>query len=161
MVLLGIVTMTSAAAADKALGFFRDWSAMQFGTGKEQACMAFSQPTSSEGDYTRRGDAFVFVTNRPAAGERGRVSLDTGYTYQPGSPVTVTVDTLVLELRTDGSTAWLDGEEETGRLLAAMRSGREMVVEGTSNRGTRTVDRYSLYGFTAAYRAIGKACPTP
>ena len=157
--LLGILTMTSAAAADKALGFFRDWSAMQFGAGEEQACMAFSQPTSSEGNYTKRGDAFVFVTNRPAAGERGRVSLDTGYIYQPGSSVTVTVDTLALELRTDGSTAWLDDDKETSRLLAAMRSGRELVVEGISNRGTRTVDRYSLYGFTAAYRAIDKACP--
>ena len=59
----------------------------------------------------------------------------------------------------DGSTAWLDDDKDTARLLTAMRAGRELVVEGTSNRGTRTVDRYSLYGFTAAHRAIGKACP--
>ena len=132
---------------------------MGFGSGKDRACMAFSQPVKSEGDYGKRGEAFVFVTNRPAAGERGRVSVETGYTYETGSPVRITVGDSAFSLRTEGSTAWLDDAAEGERLVAAMRAGRELVVAGTSSRGTDTRDRYSLYGFSAAYRAIAKACP--
>ncbi len=150
--------MAAAGAADKPLGSYRDWSAMRYGSGADLACMAFSQPVKSEGDYAKRGEAFVFVTNRPADGERGRVSVETGYPFQAGSRARVTVGDLTLELRTRGSTAWLDDEGDARRLVQAMRAGREMVVKGRSSRGTDTLDRYSLYGFSAAHDAIGKAC---
>lgn len=149
-----------AVAQDKALGTFRDWSATRFGSGEEVACMAFSQPTKSEGKYDRRGDAFVFVTHRPGAGDT-RISVETGYTYKAGGEVQVTVDDLSLALETEGSTAWLAGAGDTGRLIAAMRAGRKMSISGTSSRGTRTVDHYSLYGFSAAHAAVKKACRKP
>lgn len=148
----------AARTADESLGSFRDWSAMRFGAGKDLACMAFSQPVKSEGQYSSRGDAFIFITHRPAAGERGRISLDTGYTYKTGSVVTVIVDGLQLTLRTRGTTAWVDDDGDARKLAAAMRAGRELVVKGTSSRGTDTVDHYSLLGFSAAHAAIGKAC---
>jgi len=145
-----------AAAADRALGSYKHWSAMRFGSGDALACMAFTQPMKSEGDYTRRGDAFVFVTRRPDNRDAARVSVEAGYTYAPGSRVRLVVGDLEESLHTEGSTAWLDGDGV--RLIRAMRAGRELVVTGTSDRGTETVDRYSLYGFTAAHEATGKAC---
>jgi hypothetical protein len=39
-----------------------------------------------------------------------------------------------------------------------MIRGLEMVVRGTSSRGTATKDTYSLRGFTAAYEAARDAC---
>ena len=39
-----------------------------------------------------------------------------------------------------------------------MAKGRQLIVTGYSSRGTKTTDTYSLAGFTAAYKAIGKAC---
>ena len=157
--LLAALLAWPAGAADESLGSFRDWRAMRFGEGNGIACMAFSRPVKSEGDYGKRGEAFVFVTHRPGSGERGAVSLETGYPFDPGSTVKVTIGGLTLALRTKGSTAWLDDAEQARRLVAAMRAGREMVVEGTSSRGTATVDRYSLYGFSAAHDAIGEGCP--
>ena len=38
------------------------------------------------------------------------------------------------------------------------RAGAEMVVTGTSWRGTETRDTYSLSGFSAAHKAISTAC---
>ena len=150
----------AAAAADKSLGMFRDWSAMRYGSGKDLACMAFSQPTKSEGKYKKRGDAFVFVTRRrEGKGVSMRVSVETGYTYKKGSTVALTVGKASFTLETGGSTAWLDSAEAGRKLVAAMRGGRELVVKGTSSRGTKTTDRYSLYGFTAAHKAIAKSCP--
>ncbi|PCH84228.1 MAG: hypothetical protein COC02_02205 [Rhodospirillaceae bacterium] len=40
----------------------------------------------------------------------------------------------------------------------AMIRGARLVVKGTSSRGTKTTDTYSLKGFSAAFKAIGKAC---
>ena len=39
-----------------------------------------------------------------------------------------------------------------------MIRGSKMLVTGTSVRGTKTVDTYSLRGFTAAYKTIGRDC---
>ena len=39
-----------------------------------------------------------------------------------------------------------------------MKRGRIMTASGTSSRGTKTVDTYSLKGFTAAYNTIGTDC---
>jgi hypothetical protein len=146
----------AAPAADETLGTFRQWSAMRFGSGEALTCMAFSQPVKSEGEYTRRGDAFVFVTRRPGDDDAASVTLEAGYPYAPDSSASVVVGDLEVSLRTEGSTAWLD--QDAARLIAAMRTGREMVVRGRSKRGTETVDRYSLYGFTAAYKAARRAC---
>ena len=44
------------------------------------------------------------------------------------------------------------------QLVQAMKAGSELIVKGTSGRGTATTDTYSLGGFTAAMAAIDKAC---
>jgi hypothetical protein len=39
-----------------------------------------------------------------------------------------------------------------------MKTGKELKVRGTSWRGTKTVDTYSLAGISAALAAIDDAC---
>ena len=39
-----------------------------------------------------------------------------------------------------------------------MKKGSNLVVKGTSQRGTETTDSYSLTGITAGMAAIDKAC---
>ena len=155
---VAVLTAMPAWAADDSLGNFRDWSAIRFGSSENLACMAFSQPKTSEGDYKKRDPAFVFVTIRPVADAKSelRVSIETGYAFQAESTVELQVDDLKLTLSTRGTTAWLDSDAQS--LIKAMRSGKDMQISGTSSRGTKTVDKYSLYGFTAAYQAINKGC---
>lgn len=147
-----------AQAADRTLGSFRDWSAMAFGSKKDPTCMAFSQPVKSDGEYSKRGEVFVFVTHRPADGKRQQVSIETGYSYKGQSPASITIDGVTFALRTEGSTAWLEQEAHNPDLVKAMKAGRTMRVQGTSSRGTETRDQYSLLGFSAAIRAIDRAC---
>ncbi len=54
--------------------------------------------------------------------------------------------------------AWAAEDKIDNALVQAMMKGRRMVIQGTSSRGTKTEDTYSLIGFTRAYKAIGKAC---
>jgi len=43
-------------------------------------------------------------------------------------------------------------------LVKAMKRGNKLKVTGTSSRGNKTVDTYSLTGFTKAMQSIDKAC---
>ena len=146
------------AAADKALGTFKVWSAMSFSEDDKTVCMMWSQPEKAEGDYTKRGEIFVFVTHRPGDHEMNKVSFETGYTFKEKSEVRVIIDGEAYTLYTDGSTAWSYEPKDDSRMVNAMRAGSTMIVEGVSSRGTQTRDTYSLGGFTAAHNAINKAC---
>lgn len=145
-------------AADKSLGTFKVWSAMSFTEDDKTVCMMWSQPEKAEGDYTKRGEIFVFVTHRPGDREMNKVSFETGYTFKEESEVRVTIDGEAYTLYTDGSTAWSYDTKDDARMVNAMRAGNTMVMEGTSQRGTKTRDTYSLGGFTAAHNAISKVC---
>ena len=61
-------------------------------------------------------------------------------------------------MNTGDKYAWPPEAAVTRRLVKAMRAGRDMVVNGVSTRGTKTTDTFSLLGFTAAHKAISKAC---
>ncbi len=149
---------TTVIAADKSLGIFKVWSAMSFAEDDKTVCMIWSQPEKTEGKYKKRGEIFVFVTHRPSDGEMNKVSFETGYTFKGSSEVRVTIDGKAYTLYTDGSTAWSYNSKDDSRMVKAMRAGRTMMMEGTSSRGTKTRDTYSLGGFTAAHNAINKAC---
>lgn len=156
--LLLLVAAPAAVAEDDALGRFRDWYAATFVEDGARICYVVSQPVASEGDYTRRGPTYVQVT-RHAGGGGDVVSIEAGYPYEPGSEVEAQIDDGDAHaLFTDGETAWAYDDDGDRALVAAMAGGLGLVVRGTSQRGTRTTDRYSLLGFSAARAAAAEAC---
>jgi len=148
----------AAAQGIKRLGDFGDWNAYTFTEKGKVACYMASMPKKSEGKYKKRGDVFAIVTHRPSEKRRDVVSVVAGYTYQKDSWVRVVIGTDTFRLFTQDDGAWAPDHEKDTALVAAMIKGRSMVVEGTSSRGTKTTDTYSLNGFTKAYQAINKAC---
>ena len=59
----------------------------------------------------------------------------------------------------DSEAAWLASMDDEAGFVTALKKGTKLVVRGTSGRGTKTTDTYSLAGVTAAMAAIDKACP--
>lgn len=151
--------VSSALAQDVSfIATHRDWHAFQYTEDGERVCYVASKPTSEEGDYSVRGDVYVLVTHRPGENSRNVVSFITGYTYQDGSDVEVTISNNSFELFTHEDTAWARDSATDERLVEAMKAGANMVVQGTSSRGTVTTDTYSLLGFTASMSEIDEAC---
>lgn len=142
----------------KVLGTYTDWEVHTFQQNGAKVCNMFTTPQESEGDYTQRGDVYMFVTNRPAEGVTDEFSIQIGYTFKPGVPAYATVGGRKYELFTQDDFAWLHEDKEQSSLIRAMRAGADIVVEGISNRGTRTKDVFSLSGFTAAHNTISSAC---
>ena len=131
--------------------------------------MMWTQPKKAEGKYTRRGEIFALVSHRPAGRQFGIVSFEMGYPFAPGEALSVSIDGgRAIRIPADDSGSaedesimWHKSPEVNATLVKAMRSGLRMVATGRSKRGTKTVDTYSLRGFSAAYRAISRACGAP
>lgn len=136
---------------------FRDWSAHKYTEDGATICSIYSRPRKDEGNYTRRGDIWAFVIHRPKDNRIGEVSFAMGYPIKDGSTVSVTIGNQKFELFTDGEGAFARPADDP-KLVRAMRAGLEMVVRGTSSRGTATKDTYSLRGFTNAHNEINRAC---
>lgn len=156
--ILLLAPAASAFAAPGVIGTFGDWTAMTDSSGGKKVCYIGSVPKKAEGKYTSRGDTHVLVTHRPADKVTGEVSVTAGYTYKDKSDVEIEINGKTFKLFTRGGNAWAQNAAADRTLVAAMKAGIDMIVRGTSSRGTLTTDTYSLKGFTAAYDAITKAC---
>ena len=151
-------TLPSPVSAQTLIKTTGDWSAFSHGTGKSKICHIASAPTKETGNYKHRGHTLVLVAHRPAEKKLDVFELRAGYTYKKASEVIIYVDDQEFKLFTSKKTAWAKNPETDHALARAMIRGRVMTAEGISNRGTKTLDTYSLKGFTAAYNAIRKFC---
>ena len=144
--------------ADKDLGEFGDWRAQTYTENGKIACTIWSQPLKDTGEYKTRGAIYLYVTHRPAAKQFNEVQIVAGYRYKKGSEVHVRIGGEIFKLFTWNDTAWARKPAIDRKLVAAMRRGNSMIVNGISSRGTSTTDTYSLKGISGAHDAINKAC---
>ena len=161
--LIGVLTIATVSAAEAAqpqvLGEYGDWTAWTYNESGNLICYMSSTPKKDEGKYTKRGDIFVIITHRPAEKSFDEVSFMAGYTFKSGAPMTVKIDNKTFKNTfTEGDKAWMVSNTEDKNLIAEMKRGSRMIVDGTSSRGTVTKDTYSLKGFTSAYNAITAKC---
>ena len=82
-----------------------------------------------------------------------------GYRYKKQTEVNFSIDKKSAILFTLDNRAWSQGPEDDMKLVAAMKRGSKLIVTGLSSRNNKTIDEYSLSGFTAAKNFLDKACP--
>jgi hypothetical protein len=127
---------------------------------KGKHCFVYGEPADQKGKYKTRGKVSVTVSHRPADKVRNEVSFSAGYSFKPESQLEVVVDqSKKFLLFVDGGSAWAPDAQTDQDLRKAMVSGKKMVVTGSSSRGTKTVDTYSLSGTKAALDRIDQECP--
>ena len=156
-----IIAFAAPARAErpKVLGEYGDWTAWTNNEGGNLICYMSSTPKKDEGKYSKRGDIYVIITHRPAEKAFDEVSFVAGYTFKSGAPLVIKIGNKSFRNTfTDGDKAWMVSNAEDKNVIAAMKRGSRMIVDGTSSRGTATKDTYSLKGFTSAYNAISAKC---
>lgn len=156
-VALSISAMAQASEPTK-IGDHGDWSSYFFMEGGNKVCYMVSQPKKEEGNYSQRGDVFALITHRPAENSRNVFSYISGYTYELGSEVTVSIGSQNFKLFTQKDSAWAPDDSMDNRITDAVRQGNSIVVKGVSSRGTKTTDTFGLSGSSAAYKAISTEC---
>ena len=155
--ILLVSASTSAGTPPKTFGSFKDWQAVSSIADKKRSCYIVSRPVESSPKNANRGDIYFMVIREAGAGH-DKLSLRIGYPFKEGATATVRIGKQVFRLNTVDKYAWPADKATARRLVKAMRAGQDMKVSGVSTRGTKTTDKFSLLGFTAAHKAITKAC---
>lgn len=147
-------TLPGAAQSVRLLGEFRDWSAYSASEGAGALCFIMSRPIETAPVPDAMGEAHVYLTNRPAEGLRNEFNLVAGFPFAADTPATVSVGGQSFELFTERDAAWLLDPSQGENLAGAIRAGSSLVVDGTTERGIKVRQSYSLSGATAASRAL-------
>ena len=158
---LAINSGVEASSDVQELKRFQDWNVYQSHTDKGQICFISSEPKILKGEYDRnnRGSTRVFVSHGPDKADHNVISVIAGYRYKKQSDVDFVIDDKKTKLFTDNNRAWSSGTEDDQRLVSEMKRGKKLVVIGISSRNNRTIDEYSLLGFTKAKDFLDKLCP--
>ncbi len=149
---------SSLAAEQKLLGEYGDWVAYYYRDSAGPVCYMASAPKKDEGKYSKRGDIYVVVTHRPNEKSYDVVNVNAGYTYKGNSETQLKIGAKTFNLFTSGDKAWAMTSQDDKEIVNSMKRGSRMIINGTSSKGTKTKDTYSLNGFTSAYKAISNKC---
>ncbi len=152
----GLSTATALAApaanAPKPLGVFSSWTAATYGAGAHKACYAFT--LSKLPKTTKTTPAMLTVTER--GDSRDEISLAQGITYSKHAKVTLTVGKTDLKFFYKDSMAYALHKTPT---IKAFLAGNAVKATASAPHAADVVDHFGLDGFSAAYKAIVKACP--
>ena len=104
----------------------------------------------------KRGDVFILVYRINKNPEKF-IQITAGYDYKEGSVIKVEIDKNSYDFYSPDvdDSAWTEDDE---KIIRSMKKGAELIVTGTSGRGTKTIDKYTLKGFTAAFNILSKDC---
>lgn len=150
----------SAGAQPTLLGQYGDWGAYMATPGGKKVCFALAKPAETQTIPANRprDPAYMFVSSRPAEKVKDEVSIIIGYGFKPNSDATIDIGGMAFPMYTQNDGAWVKNAAEETRLVDSMRKGADLVVKGTSSRGTQTTDTYSLKGLAQALERVGQEC---
>lgn len=142
------------------IGQFGTWGAYSATPNGKKVCFALAKPSSSKTNPPNRprDPAYAFVSTRPAEKVNNEVSVMIGYALKPGSESTVEVGGAAFAMYTQGDGLWIKNAAEEERMVEAMRKSADLVVKGTSAKGTETTDTFSLKGLAQALDKIAQDC---
>ena len=158
LILTSLIGLSSYSYSNELLRNFNDWSAFVGKTSGTTFCYLGSEAQKSEGKYTKRGNVLFLVTHRPTKKSVAVINFRAGYKFKKNSRALITIAKKKFKLFTESDNGWAKDSKSDVAIIKAMKQGSIMIIEGTSSRGTKTKDIFSLRGFTAAYNAASKAC---
>ncbi len=147
-----------SAGETKKIGKFKDWEAMVSSEDTEKVCFAQSSPILQAPKSNKR-DAKLFIAFRPTEKIIDEVSVTAGYEFNKSNSVTATSgkNKFKFDIKEQGF-AWIADTKIEFRMIKRMKKGSRIMITGYNQKGSQTIDHYSLLGFTKAYNAAKKAC---
>ncbi|MDB3894072.1 invasion associated locus B family protein [Candidatus Pelagibacter sp.] len=142
----------------KKIGKYKDWEAMIVTDATGKVCFAQSSPILQAPKSNKR-DAKLFVVFRPAEKIINEVSVTGGYEFNNKNSVTATSgkNKFKFDIKEQGF-AWIADTKVEFRMISKMKKGSRIMITGYNQKGSQTIDHYSLLGFTKAYNTVKKAC---
>ena len=161
-IFLGIFFISGVAQVSaqeiKKIGKYKDWEAMVAYEPDGKVCFAQSVPVL-QAPKSKKRDAKLFVTFRPEQNISNEVSVTPGYEFNNKNSVIAASgkNKFKFDIMQQGF-AWIADNKIEVKMISRMKKGSRIMITGYNQKGSQTVDHYSLLGFTKAYNASKKAC---
>ncbi len=142
----------------KKIGKFKDWEVMVMSESSGKVCFAQSSPVLQTPKKNKR-DARLFITFRPGEKISNEISTTAGYEFNQSNSVLATSgnNKFKFDIKQQGF-AWMTSNKKEIIMVKVMKKGSRIMLTGYNEKGSQTIDHYSLLGFTKAYNTAKKAC---
>ena len=142
----------------KKIGKYKDWEAMVVTSNTGKVCFAQSLPVLQGPKSNNKRDAKLFISFWPSEKTINEISVTAGYEFNSNSVIAQSgKNKFKFDIKKQGF-AWIADTKVESRMIKKMKKGSRIMITGHNQKGSQTIDHYSLLGFTKAYNTIKKAC---
>ena len=159
-IVLSILIIHSNLNAEevKEVGKFKDWTTLISNSDGQKICFAQSKPVLQSPKSSER-EARLFVTFRPNEKISDEISITSGYEYNKKNSIMARSGKYKYKFDiSQDNFAWIANNTKEKKMIKTMKRGSRIMVTGYNQKGSQTIDHYSLLGFTKAYNSAKKSC---
>ena len=136
----------------------KDWETYVVKNDSSKICFAQSMPVL-QAPKTNTREARLFVTFRPNEKISDEISITSGYEYNKKNSVMARSGKYKYKFDiSQENFAWIADNKKEKKMIKTMKRGSRIMVTGYNQKGSQTIDHYSLLGFTKAYNSAKKSC---
>ena len=137
----------------KKMGTHKDWETYIINSELGKVCFAQSKPILQSPKNNPR-EARLFITFRPNEKILNEISTTAGYDFNTKNSITAKSGKNKYKFNmVKTNFAWIDGNKIEKKMIRIMQKGSRIMITGHNQKGSQTIDHYSLLGFTKAYKA--------
>ena len=155
-----IVTFTGQVNAEevKKMGKHKDWETYIIKSESGKVCFAQSKPVLQAPKKNIR-EARLFISFRPGENIANEISITSGYEYNNKNSITAISgkNKYKFDIIRENF-AWITDKKFEKKMIKTMKKGSRIMVKAHNQKGSQTIDHYSLLGFTKAYKATKANC---
>ena len=158
LVLVSLFSLSANSQEVKKVGKFKDWEAMVIVEQTGKVCFAQSAPVLQAPKSNLR-EARMFVSFRPGEKISNEISITGGYEFNNKNSITAKSgkSKYKFDIAQEGF-AWIADNKLENKMIKTMKRGSRIMITGYNQKGSQTIDHYSLLGFTKAYNAAKTSC---
>ena len=158
LILVSLFAVSVNSQEVKKVGKFKDWETIIITEQTGKVCFAQSVPVLQAPKSDPR-EARMFVSFRPAEKINDEISVTGGYEFNNKNSIIATSgkSKYKFDIAQEGF-AWIADNKLENKMIKTMKKGSRIMITGHNQKGSQTIDHYSLLGFTKAYNAAKTSC---
>ena len=158
LIFASVFSLSANSQEVKKVGKFKDWEAMVIVEQTGKVCFAQSAPVLQAPKSNLR-EARMFVSFRPGEKISNEISITGGYEFNNKNSITAKSgkSKYKFDIAQEGF-AWIANNKIENKMIKTMKRGSRIMITGYNQKGSQTIDHYSLLGFTKAYNAAKTSC---
>jgi hypothetical protein len=142
----------------KKMGKHKDWETYIIKSDTGKVCFAQSMPILQAPKANPR-DARLFISFRPGENIADEISITSGYEYNNKNSIKAISGKYKYKFDiVRENFAWITDKKFEKKMIKTMQKGSRIMVKSYNQKGSQTIDHYSLLGFTKAYKATKANC---